>query len=513
MGVCSAGSRRLTAVALIGALGGLAGCGGSTGSSGPFRQPNRQAVPALGSLASSGAGHRFYEIYDPAGSARGTMLVLHGGSWKDQRGDARRMMMVASLAFRARGWRVVDVSYTPGYQPGRGADPAPMLRDVVAFYDQIRRAFGGPICAYGESAGGHLAAMLALERPTLTCAILNAAPLDLPKLLHSTLPALVPLIKRTFGTSASLLDQWSPAVMWNPRIDRTAVFATAASNDLVVPAAQLEAFARSDPSADVAVLPGASPGTATAVPWMHSAVRGNAIDERLAQLDRWLDRIAPPRGSVRSAPAGIGAACQMSARPGNRWQLLLAGDAWRQSSTPGEPIAATRGCSGSAHWQDDGLSLWALPSPTGALGAGAQASITLSSGQVVHRVSVSFRGFLARPTNWTIGLYASRGRGAPVTTVAACRRGRCSGLRLVSTGAGELIAAAGSRGNPDDRDQPADAQFTVPQGTQELTWQLRCDAPSGCSLAPAATVGGASVRSRDPLGQPAIFSLYRIAVS
>src|SRR6202042_2398961 len=113
------------------------------------------------------------------------------------------------------------------------------------------------------------------------------------------------------------------------------------------------------------------------------------------------------------------------------WQLLLAGDAWRQSSTPGQLIAATPGCSGSAYWQDDGLSLWALPSTTSpVLPAGAQGTLSLDPGRAIRRISVSFRGFLARPADWAIGLYAGEHE------VAGCDAGACSGMRLVSTSAG-----------------------------------------------------------------------------
>ena len=49
-------------------------------------------------------------------------------------------------------------------------------------YDAARARFPGlPICAYGESAGGQLALMLAVRRP-LACVIDAAGPVDLPRL-------------------------------------------------------------------------------------------------------------------------------------------------------------------------------------------------------------------------------------------------------------------------------------------------------------------------------------------
>jgi hypothetical protein len=494
--------RPLAACAIAVLLALIAGCGGST---------HRSRGPNLGSLAASGAGHRFYEIYEPADRPRGTMLMFHGGSWMDLPGDARRSMALASLAFRANGWRVVDVSYSPGYEPG--VNPRPMLRDVVAFYDQVRRAYGGPICAYGESAGGHLAAMLAIERPSLTCAILNAAPLDLRTLIPRTLPGLASVIKLTFGTRRSMLDEWSPARLWRTGVDRTAVFATAASNDPAVPAQQLTAFDTADQSADGRVVAGANPGSAQAVPWMHSDVSRRAIITRVVSLGSWLDRLVPRHaGPPMRRATSIGADCADSPAPAkDRWKLMLAGDAWRQASTAGHLIAATRGCSGSARRQDDGLSLWALPSPGTVLPAGAQASLALQSARALRRLSVSFRGFLARPRDWVVGLYASsRTDGGTLSKVAACERGRCSGLRLVRTNAGALIAASGSHGDPDRRAAAPSADFALPPGTRRIVWQLRCAAPAGCSLAGSLDARGVSLRSRDPLGHPAILSLYRV---
>ncbi|MCW3017144.1 MAG: hypothetical protein JWO02_4236 [Solirubrobacterales bacterium] len=495
---------------ILGAV--LAGCGSSG---------DRQLPPGLGSLASSGAGHRFYEIYDPVGSVRGTMLLIHGGAWQDQRGDARRTMASAALTLRANGWRVVDIAYSPGPSPGgSGVDPWPMFRDVVAFYDQVRHAYAGPICAYGESAGGHLAAMLATERPSLTCAVLNAAPLDLRTLLRQSSPAGAAAIRQTFGTRRSVLDAWSPARRWGPDNDATLVFATAASNDEVVPPQQLRGFTAAVPSADALVVPGADAGTANAVTWMHSTVRRSAIDKRVASFGRWLDDVAPRRAGARIQRAtNTGAGCDLpgadpATQPlGERWKLMLAGDAWRQASTAGQPIAATRGCSGSAGWQDDGLSLWAFPAPGVVLPAGTQASLVLQSRRVVRRLSATFRGFLARPQDWAVGLYASTRYSVGLRTkVAACERGRCTGLRLVKTTAGALIAAGGSGGDPDRREEPISADFALPPGTRRIAWRLRCVAAKGCSLAGSVNARGVALRPRDPLGHPAIFSLYNVEV-
>src|SRR5262249_10296538 len=160
-------------------------------------------------------------------------------------------------------------------------------------------------------------------------------------------------IAETFGTRTAT---FSPARLWNARVDRAAVFATAASNDPVVPPEQLVGFAAADPSADTEVVPGAAAGSRAALPWMHSTVNASRAQMRQAELWRWLDRIAPlGRVSVGpdSAVSDVGSGCSVRRTGAGRSGLMLAGDAWQQSSTAGQLIAATRGCSGSGDWQDD----------------------------------------------------------------------------------------------------------------------------------------------------------------
>ena len=491
-------NRRL-AIAALAAVVLLAGCGGGSTQQSPPRPP------ALGSLSGSGAGHRFYEIYEPAGTPRGTLLMFHGGGWEDTPGLARKSLALTSLALRDQGWRVVNVAYTAGYTPGGGGNPTAMLDDVVAFYEQARRAFNGPICAYGESAGGHLAAMLAIERPSLHCLILNAAPLDLVTLQHQTIPDLQQIIKKAFGAD---LRAWSPALLWKARQDHTPTFATAASNDTIVPAPQLSAFEAADRFVDGQVVPGAAAGAANAVPWMHSVVDRTAIDARLAALDKWLNSYVPPRASTAARPEGGSIGC--SDRPAAGSQLMRQGDAWQLSSTDSQPIAATRGCSGSEQSQDAGLSLWALPGSS-SVALGTEASMSLHSAHAIGRLTVSFRGYLARPSDWVLGLYAASAAGGPVTPVAACNRGACSGgLGLVTAAGGGLLTRAGSHADPDASNVAPSASFALPAGTHFLTWQLRCANPAGCSLL-GTYAGSQSARPRDPLGQPAIFSIYQVS--
>jgi acetyl esterase/lipase len=82
-------------------------------------------------------------------------------------------MRSRARTFAGWGWVAAVVDY-------RAFADAP--GDVVRAYDAARARFPGlPICAYGESAGGQLALMLAVRRP-LACVIDAAGPVDLPRL-------------------------------------------------------------------------------------------------------------------------------------------------------------------------------------------------------------------------------------------------------------------------------------------------------------------------------------------
>jgi acetyl esterase/lipase len=494
---------RLRVVVVTGVLAALiSGCGGGSVVAPPTPALQKSTPPALGSLDSSGAGHSFYEIYDPIGTYRGTVLLIHGGAWQDDRGkgSARFFDATVALTLRSEGWRVVNIGYTQGYRATGPPDPLPMLRDVVAFYDQIRSAFGGPICAYGQSAGAQLAGMLAVERPTLTCAVLDAAPTDLPSLLGKSNAQAY--IKGTFGTNPSTLAQWSPARDWRPTL-HTPVYATFAANDPTVPPEQGAIFHAADPKANVDTLPGGS------FYWLHSLVDYKSLVKRdLTDLLRWLKGHSQPPGAAPPVGTDVGSECDVQPPSGRRDELMLAGSAWQEQSSwavgQSSLIAATRGCSGSSYWQDDGLSLWAWSSATTPLPEGQSASLTLAPGHTIGRLTTSFRGFLARPQDWKLGLYASTSTTGPVSTpVATCDRGSCSGLGLFGTTSGSLVTTSGATSDPDRSTNAPSATFTLPAGTVKVAWTLQCVAPPGCQVQSVV-----DPRARDPLGQPAIFSIY-----
>lgn len=164
----------------------------------------RALLAVLALLAPGHASPHNYTV--PAAHAQGTILVIHGGGWL---GVGRSMMGAPQDAWLHRlGWnlRVID------YRPGRDSLP-----DTIAAFDALHTR--QPVCAYGASAGGHLAQLLAVARPSLSCVISEAGIADL-----TTLKGLAaPFAQEVWG---SLEPSLSPA-RYRSQVPTLAVGATA----------------------------------------------------------------------------------------------------------------------------------------------------------------------------------------------------------------------------------------------------------------------------------------------
>ncbi len=108
---------------------------------------------------------------DARGPVRGVVIGIHGGAWY---GVGRELSMTVRddlERWRRQGWHGVIVDYPKG-----GASVASVLRS----YDRVRARYPGlPVCLYGESAGGHLALLVAAARPDVACVETAGAPTDL----------------------------------------------------------------------------------------------------------------------------------------------------------------------------------------------------------------------------------------------------------------------------------------------------------------------------------------------
>jgi len=130
-------------------------------------------LTALIAASPAAASGRVPIVSPTTGDARGTVILIHGGAWVDHGPQAamREHLRHAARVNRL-GFDTVAITYRPGIRS---------IADVVDAYDGLRRRLGDgeAICALGDSAGGHLALMLAARRRGLDCAIARGAPTDL----------------------------------------------------------------------------------------------------------------------------------------------------------------------------------------------------------------------------------------------------------------------------------------------------------------------------------------------
>ncbi len=239
----------------------------------------------------AGLGRNYKEVYrPPAGQpARGAVLLLHGGGWASH--------VPALLDFtRPFGRRLARWGYVVWMVDYRSG--AASLKDAVRWYRRIRAAYPGkPLCANGQSAGGHLALWVAVKTP-LRCVIDESGPTDLTTATVSTIPSFFPSAARQRRLSP--LTYAGRAVFAGTRI-----LVAHAIDDPVVPYRQSLRFHHRQSSRLVS-LPSGDQG----VFWVHSAVDSRAFNRYLriergfldramrAQLPAWR-RARPPAAQAR----------------------------------------------------------------------------------------------------------------------------------------------------------------------------------------------------------------------
>ncbi len=105
-------------------------------------------------------------------NAKGVVIGVHGGSWLLTGSETLMAGPRPALArWRAAGWSTVNIDY----RPGRAA-----LADIRAAVRAARRT-ARRVCLYGESAGGHMALLVATQ-VKVDCVQTVGAPTDLPAL-------------------------------------------------------------------------------------------------------------------------------------------------------------------------------------------------------------------------------------------------------------------------------------------------------------------------------------------
>ncbi len=256
---------------------------------------------ARGSTDALGALPFAYEVQEPVGAPQGTILILHGGAWHvigrgalaTTRGEADRWL--------ARGWRTVNASY-------RGCSSS--SDDVAALLDRVHAVYGNsrPVCASGQSAGAHLALLLAVFRPRLACVVAQAGPGDLAALAAQTAPdasasgsQLGPRRVANMAIAAFGDDRLASLSPTRQSVRARVLFAIGAGDSLI-PWEQAEAFAAAqrarDPKSyvDTLQLPEGP------IHWIHALVSQAGLDE-LSRRENLL--VAPLTTTTVRTPASV----------------------------------------------------------------------------------------------------------------------------------------------------------------------------------------------------------------
>ncbi|RLV48111.1 alpha/beta hydrolase [Nocardioides mangrovicus] len=175
--------RSLLAAGLVG--WGAAACG--TSDPAPSRAAGARRV-----RYASGA-HRFGELHLPQGTARGTVVTIHGGYWSSQ--YTLSLMTPIARTLQRAGWAVWNLEYR-GLGDGGGWPHT--FEDVAAGVDHVR-ALDVPhddVRVLGHSAGGHLAVWAAART--------DATPGGAPRVRPARVVSLAGVLDLTHGYAEQL---------------------------------------------------------------------------------------------------------------------------------------------------------------------------------------------------------------------------------------------------------------------------------------------------------------------
>ena len=172
-------------------------------------QPREAAKPRPDlSTTTLGAMPFYYEVGAPSGahagqSPIGVLVLFHGGGWATNGGGAVQDLRGDADRWRARGWLTVNSSYRAC---GRSAT------DATSLYDRVRATYGTtlPVCTFGQSAGGHLALMVAVQRPGSVNCVVNQAGPPTPPASPTKAPTTPQAVVRRPTCRSGSTTSWSP---------------------------------------------------------------------------------------------------------------------------------------------------------------------------------------------------------------------------------------------------------------------------------------------------------------
>ncbi len=241
----------------------------------------------------------YYEVGAPSGvyagqPSKGVLILFHGGGWASNGGGAAQALRGEADRWRARGWRTVNSSYRPC---------GPSASDALLLYDRVRATYGStlPLCTLGQSAGGHLALVVAVYRSSgVRCVIDDGGPTDAASL--PTQGAYDPaggtqtngpksvynLMVAAFGYENLLW--YSPAQFAASSLRGIRVLAVSAAEDSVVPYGQMTLLRDRMQADDSAAYVRTMQLPAGDKPFVHASVSQAALDAYY-QAER--DLVAP----------------------------------------------------------------------------------------------------------------------------------------------------------------------------------------------------------------------------
>lgn len=239
------------------------------------------------------------DLFLPANDGKNhpVVLLMHGGAW--QRGDKSSMSGHAKV-LAERGYAAFSINYR--FAPG-STYPAQLqdMQEAVRYLQQHAAEYHldmNRLAAWGYSAGGHLAALLAEQPdsglPVVRVAIAGAPPSDLAAPEARDASSVKTFMGGTYVQIPALYEQASPRRL--VRSGSAPVFLYHGTADTTVPPVQTKNFAATLQAAGVPV----------EVKWLdgldHSQASGATSQYRaaaLAFLDRYIN-VAP--GTVVTAP-------------------------------------------------------------------------------------------------------------------------------------------------------------------------------------------------------------------
>jgi acetyl esterase/lipase len=227
-------------------------------------------------IAYGDAPSQFIERLD--GGSRGTIVLIHGGWWR----DIHTLSLMDPLVerFHRAGWDVVNSEYRRTGSDGGGWPQT--LEDVQAALDIALTGSPPPVVLVGHSAGGQLALLLAKSRPDIDAVVALAPVTDVQRAAREHLgEGGAELFLEGSDTDAA---QPSPLRLIPIGVPQLVVHGTV---DQRVPVQHSRDYAAATASADDADVTLLEIGHAD-----HFALI-DPSQQLWQSIDRWIDQVAP----------------------------------------------------------------------------------------------------------------------------------------------------------------------------------------------------------------------------